>query len=99
MMGMPRRVRGEDFKPYSPAYALPYGARWRLVHTPNDAFLTANTHREGISPFDILQPPYVSLWSGAFHPTAEGHSIVADSVLPHLRSMLDKRDLADANRQ
>jgi hypothetical protein len=99
MMGMPRRVRGEDFKPYSPAYALPYGARWRLVHSPNDAFLTANTHREGISPFDILQPPYVSLWSGAFHPTAEGHSMVADSVLPHIRSMLDKRDLADANRQ
>jgi lysophospholipase L1-like esterase len=99
MMGMPRRVRGEDFKPYSPAYALPYGARWRLVHTPNDAFLTANTHREGISPFDILQPPYVSLWSGAFHPTAEGHSIVADSVLPHIRSMLDKRDLADAKAQ
>ena len=99
MMGMPRRVRGEDFKPYSPAFALPYGARWRLVHTPNDAFLTANTHREGISPFDILQPPYVSLWSGAFHPTAEGHSIVADSVLPHVRSMLDKRNLADANRQ
>jgi lysophospholipase L1-like esterase len=99
MMGMPRRVRGEDFKPYSPAFALPYGARWRLVHTPNDAFLTANTHRDGISPFDILQPPYVSLWSGAFHPTAEGHSIVADSVLPHIRSMLDKRDLADANRR
>ncbi len=88
-MGMPRKS-GEDFSPYSPAYTLPYGARWRLIHTPNDAFLTANTHREGISPFDILQPAYASLISGAFHPTAEGHSIVADHVIRHVRKMIDR---------
>ena len=26
----------------------PYAHRWRLFRTPNDAFLTANTHREGM---------------------------------------------------
>ena len=51
-------------------------------------FLT--THREGISPFDILQPAYAALYSGAFHPTAEGHAIVADHVMRHVRSVLDK---------
>lgn len=88
-MTMPRKT-GEDFEPYSPAHALPYGARWRLIHTPNDAFLTANTHREGISPFDILQPAYASLYSGAFHPTAEGHAIVADHVVRHVRKLIDR---------
>jgi hypothetical protein len=92
MMAMPRRsTRSGDFEPYSPANALPYGHRWRLFHTPNDAFLTANTHREGISPFDILQPAYAGLYSGALHPTAEGHAIVADTVLPYVRSIIDKR--------
>ncbi len=90
-MRMPRRskVTG-DFEPYSPSGALPYAHRWRLIHNPNDAFLTANTHREGISPFDILQPAYAALYSGAFHPTAEGHAIVADHVMRHVRSILDK---------
>ena len=56
----------------------------------NDAFLTVNLHREGISPFDILQPAYAGLMSGAFHPTAEAHAIVADHVMRHVRSILDK---------
>ena len=90
-MKMPRRSRVTgDFEPYSPAFALPYAHRWRLIHNPNDAFLTANTHREGISPFDILQPSYAALYSGAFHPTAEGHAIVADHVMRHVRALLDK---------
>jgi hypothetical protein len=91
-MKMPRRSRvSSDFEPYSPAAALPYGHRWRLIHNPNDAFLTANLHKEGISPFDILQPAYAALTSGAFHPTAEGHAIVADHVMRHVRSLLDKQ--------
>jgi lysophospholipase L1-like esterase len=90
-MKMPRRSKvSGDFEPYSPAGALPYAHRWRLIHNPNDAFLTANTHREGISPFDIMQPAYAALISGAFHPTAEGHAIVADHVMRHVRSLLDK---------
>jgi lysophospholipase L1-like esterase len=90
-MKMPRRSKATgEFEPYSPAFALPYAHRWRLIHNPNDAFLTANTHREGISPFDILQPSYAALYSGAFHPTAEGHAIVADHVMRHVRALLDR---------
>jgi hypothetical protein len=91
MMAMPRKIGSGDFAPYNPANALPYGHRWRLFHSPNDAFLTANTHREGISLFDIMQPAYAALYSGAMHPTAEGHAIVADSVLPHVRSIVAAR--------
>jgi lysophospholipase L1-like esterase len=90
-MKMPRRSKmTSDWEPYSPAGVLPYAHRWRLIHNPNDAFLTANTHREGISPFDILQPAFAALTSGAFHPTAEGHAIVADHVMRHVRVLLDK---------
>jgi lysophospholipase L1-like esterase len=90
-MKMPRRSKQtQDWEPYSPAAALPYGHHWRLIHNPNDAFLTVNLHREGISPFDILQPAYAALISGAFHPTAEGHAIVADHVMRHVRALIDK---------
>ena len=94
-MTMPRVSSATgDFAPYSPAGALPYAHRWRLVRDPNDAFLAANTHREGISPFDDLQPPYAALYSGAFHPTAEGHAIVADHVLLHVNEVLEKHEVA-----
>jgi len=92
IMGMPPvSQRTGEFTPYSPANALPYAHRWRLFHTANDAFLTANTHREGISPFDIIQPAYTGLYSGAIHPTAEGHAMVADSVIVQVRAIVDKR--------
>jgi hypothetical protein len=94
-MGMPRVSNTtNDWVPYSPAGALPYGHHWRLVRDPNDAFLAGNTHKEGISPFDELQPPYAALISGAFHPTAEGHAIVADHVLRHVNALLEQRKLA-----
>ncbi len=94
-MAMPRVSNAtDDWVPYSPAGALPYAHHWRLVRDPNDAFLAGNTHREGISPFDDLQPPYAALVSGAFHPTAEGHAIVADHVLRHVNELLAKRKLA-----
>ena len=89
-MGMPRMSRSsQEFEPYSPAYTLPYAHHWRLVRDPNDSFLIANTHREGISLFDLLQPAYASLYSGAFHPTAEGHALVADHVIKHVRDVVD----------
>jgi lysophospholipase L1-like esterase len=94
-MGMPRMSQAAgNFLPYSPAAALPYAHHWRLARNPNDTFLAGNTHREGISPFDDLQPAYAALYSGAFHPTAEGHAIVADHVLRHVNEFLDKRTLA-----
>ena len=91
-MGMPRMSRAtQEFEPYSPAQALPYAHHWRLVRNPNDAFVIANTHREGISLFDLLQPAYAALYSGAFHPTAEGHALVADHVVKHARNILDAK--------
>jgi hypothetical protein len=90
-MRMPRRAaNADDFKPYSPAATLPYGHHWRLFRTPNDSFLAANTHREGTSLFDILQPAYAALYSGAIHPTAEAHAIVADHVVTHVRAIVDR---------
>jgi hypothetical protein len=90
-MRMPRKPgNGDVFEPYSPAAALPYAHRWRLFRTPNDAFLAANTHREGTPLFDILQPAYAGLYSGAIHPTAEAHAIVADHVVRHVRAIVDK---------
>ena len=92
MMGMPRKSRVTDeFKPYSPDDELPYAHHWRLFRTPNDAFLIANTHLAGILPFDIMQPAYAGLYSGAVHPSAEAHAMVADSVMLHVRAILDQR--------
>ena len=76
----------DDFEPYSPANALPYGHRWRLFHTAERRVPHRQHAPEGISLFDILQPAYAALYSGAFHPTAEGHAIVADHVMRHVRS-------------
>lgn len=91
LMALPRRYGGqEDFAPYSPAAFLPYQHRWRLFRTPNDAFMTANVHSPSFSLFDILQPVYAGMYSGAVHPTAEGHAIVADHVVRHVRTLLDK---------
>ena len=91
-MGMPRMSRqSQEFEPYNPASALPYAHHWRLVRNPNDSFMIANTHREGISLFDLLQPAYAALYSGAFHPTAEGHALVADHVVKHARHILDAK--------
>ncbi len=93
-MAMPRvPVGAEAFTPYLPAGALPYAHRWRLARNPNDAFLAGNTHREDVSLFDDLQPPYAALISGAFHPTAEGHAIVADYVLREVHEVLERRTL------
>jgi hypothetical protein len=90
-MRVPRKsMTGDEFKPYSPAATLPYAHHWRLFRTPNDAFLMANTHREGTPLFDILQPAYAGLYSGAIHPTAEAHAIVADHVVRHVRKIVDK---------
>jgi hypothetical protein len=95
-MGMPRKSRASDtFEPYSPANTLPYAHHWRLIRNPNDAFLAANLHREGISPFDLLQPAYAALYSGAFHPSAEGHAIVGDHVIKRAREILDRRPTAE----
>src|SRR5262249_40835326 len=56
-MRVPRKVN-DEWKPYSPAGTTPYAHHWRLFRTPNDAFLMANTHKENLLLFDILQPAW-----------------------------------------
>jgi hypothetical protein len=98
-MAMPRfNPLKSEFLPYHPAYYTPYGPRWRLFRTPNDAFLTANTHYEKVLLFDTLQPAYAALFSGAIHPTAEGHAIVADHVMPHARRVVGGGPRVEAAR-
>lgn len=97
-MRVPRKtLSGDEWRPYSPAATIPYARHWRLFRTPNDAFLAANTHREGLSLFDILQPAWAGLHSGAIHPTAEAHAIVADHMVKHVRHALDKGDVVEAS--
>ena len=93
MTRMPRIAIGStEFSPSSPAEYRPYASRTRLFRTPNDAFLTAHTHAGGQIPlFDILQPAIAALYSGAFHPTAQGHAVVADFVMPHARRIVEQR--------
>jgi hypothetical protein len=99
-MRVPRKtLSGDEWKPYSPAATLPYARHWRLFRTPNDAFLAANTHREGLSLFDILQPVWAGLHSGAIHPTAEAHAIVADHMVKHVRKAVDKGEPVQASAQ
>jgi hypothetical protein len=99
-MRIPRLTpSADDWKPYSPASTTPYAHHYRLFRTPNDAFLAANTHREGLSLFDILQPAYAGLYSGAIHPTAEAHAIVADHMVRHVRKLVDKREKVESAAQ
>jgi len=93
-MRVPRKA-GEEWKPYSPAASIPYSRHWRLFRTPNDAFMMANTHKEGLSLFDILQPAWAGLYSGAIHPTAEAHAIVADHMIKHVRKAVDKSEVSE----
>jgi hypothetical protein len=34
----------------------------------------------------------MGLYSGAIHPTAEAHAIVADHVVPHVRAIVGRQD-------
>jgi hypothetical protein len=45
-----------------------------------------------MSLFDILQPACAALYSGAIHPTAEAHAIVADHGVRHVRAIVDTHD-------
>jgi hypothetical protein len=94
---LPRR-HGDAWEPYNPAHYEPYAARQRWFRTPNDAFLTGNFHVAGsvlqkvlkLESFSWFQVLLASTYSGAFHPTAEGHAAIADAVVEQARSVLAK---------
>lgn len=94
---LPRMTQGK-WVPYNPADYRAYASRQRWFRTPNDAFMTGNFHVspsllqkalkfESLSWFQLL---LASTYSGAFHPTAEGHAAIADSVTDKARQVLKK---------
>ena len=94
---LPRKVNG-TWEPYNPASWRPYASRQRWFRTPNDAYLTGHFHvsqsilqkalpTKTVNWFQVL---LASLYSGAFHPTAEGQAAIADAVLVEARRVLGK---------
>ncbi len=100
------RWNGTEWSPFNPADWRPYTMRQRWYRTPNDAYLTGNFHvaksvmqkavpNNTLSWFQVL---LASLYSGAFHPTAEGQAAIADAVVVEARKVLDKYDGRRAQR-
>ncbi len=98
-MRLPRRIDGK-WEPYNPADWRAYAQRQRWFRTPNDAFMTGNFHvsqsllqnvlkAQGLSWVQLL---LASIYSGAFHPTAEGQAAMADAVIARARSVVVKYD-------
>ena len=94
---LPRKLNGA-WEPYNPSEWRAYAPRQRWFRTPNDAFMTGNFHvsqsllqsalkTQALSWVQLL---LASIYSGAFHPTAEGQAAVADAVLMQARDVIAK---------
>ena len=94
---VPRKVDGK-WEPYNPSQWRAYAPRQRLFRTPNDAYLTANFHVEEDYMQKVLKKQgygwvqllLASVYSGAFHPSAEGQAAIADAVVEQARAVLAK---------
>jgi hypothetical protein len=94
---LPRKTSGA-WEPYNPAEWRAYAPRQRWFRTPNDAFMTGNFHVSQSLIQSVLktqalswvQPLLASIYSGAFHPTAEGQAAMADAVLAQARDVIAK---------
>ena len=95
---LPRKLADGTWEPYNPADYQPYATRQRWFRTPNDAFMTGNFHVSAslaqkvlkLQSFSWFQLLLAATYSGAFHPTAEGHAAIADSVTEKARGVLAK---------
>ena len=94
---LPRKVNGV-WDPYNPSEWRAYASRQRWFRTPNDAFLTGNFHVSAslmqsalkTQALSWVQLLLASIYSGAFHPTAEGQAAIADAVLAQARDVIAK---------
>jgi hypothetical protein len=94
---LPRLIDGV-WVPYNPADFRPYASRQRWFRTPNDAFMTGNFHVSQSVLQNVLKSNTLSwvqimlaaTYSGAFHPTAEGHAAMADAVAERARAVVEK---------
>jgi hypothetical protein len=96
-MRIPRKVTGV-WEPYNPSDWRAYASRLRWFRTPNDAFMTGNFHvsesllqkalkTQSLSWMQVL---LAAVYSGAFHPTAEGQAAIADAVVDKARGVITK---------
>jgi hypothetical protein len=94
---LPRKVDGV-WEPYNPSQWRAYASRQRWFRTPNDAFMTGNFHVSQsllqsalkTQTLSWVQLLLASIYSGAFHPTAEGQAAIADAVLERARGVIAK---------
>ena len=94
---LPRKV-DNVWVPYNPADFRAYAPRQRWFRTPNDAFLTGNFHVSAglmqkvlkLESVSFVQVLLAATYSGAFHPTAEGHAAIADAATDRARAVLAK---------
>lgn len=94
---LPRKM-GDKWFPYNPGDFRAYTMRQRWFRTPNDAFMTGNFHVAAsmiekvlkLGSLEWFQLLLASTYSGAFHPTAEGHAAIADAVAEKARTVLTK---------
>jgi hypothetical protein len=74
------------FLPFSPNQFEPYRTRTRLFRTMNDVFLAVNQRPQQYldqNPFGVLDLSGRAT-GGAFHPTAEGHAMIANDATEEL---------------
>ena len=85
----------------------PYAKRARWIRTPIDAYMAATTYpAAGLDLLDRTTAPSnphdpywgltLPLYSGAIHPTAEGHAAIADATLPVAAEILNLQWPGDA---
>jgi hypothetical protein len=94
---VPRKTNGA-WDPFNPSEWRAYAPRQRLFRTPNDAYMTGNFHvAESLMQKVLKNQGYgwvqlllASVYSGAFHPSAEGQAAIADAVVAQARPLLAK---------
>jgi hypothetical protein len=94
---VPRKANGV-WDPFNPSEWRAYAPRQRLFRTPNDAYMTGNFHvAESLMQKVLKNQGYgwvqlllASVYSGAFHPSAEGQAAIADAVVERARAVLGK---------
>ena len=79
----------------APSEFRPYAPRARWIRTANDSYFTAMSFPRGLpvtmQPSNIHDATWAALsavYGGAFHPSAEGHAVMADAALPAVRAVL-----------
>lgn len=80
-----------SWRPYDPASQnYPYALRQRWVRTFNDAYMVVNQKVKDRSGRidEAASAAVFSETTGALHPTAEGHAVMADSLMMTLRPIL-----------